>query len=93
MAQVPRACNIEKEEVDIRKALTKVMPLHGILLRQQVGVDPNDVNAPQYGVWADMIDIKTFQAFLKGEDAIKKNNTFLKGEVTKLKKQIESNNG
>ena len=86
MAQTPRACDIEKPEVDIRKALAKVIPLHGILLRAGVGIDTNDLSAPAYNTWADMIDIETFQKFLKGESD-------LKGQVTKLKKQLKEQNG
>ena len=95
MSQTPRACNVEKEGIDIRKALTKVIPLHGILLRQQAGVDPDDINAPQFQVWADMIDVETFQRYMKGVDALEKENVelrkgtrFLEASLDELGKEI-----
>ncbi len=85
MAQTPRACNVDKEAVDIRKALAKVIPLHGILLRQQAGVDPDDINAPQFAAWADMIDVEAFQKYVKGVDEVEKENVELKKHIALLK--------
>lgn len=68
MAQVPRACNTKNEAPDVRKAISNVMKLNSILLRMQAGVDPNNVGAPPYYEWAEMIDMEVFQKYLKGKE-------------------------